>query len=70
MELDPAPAGLPEGSRSGAAYARSWRAFCSTPCSSLEGVGEAVISKQVVDGTAPPLYICADGSDRAGDASA
>ena len=37
---------------------------------SLEGVGEAVISKQVVDGTAPPLYICADGSDRAGDASA
>ena len=27
---------------------------------SLEGVGEVVISKQVVDGTAPPLYIYAD----------
>jgi ATP-dependent Clp protease ATP-binding subunit ClpX len=37
---------------------------------SLEGVGEAVISKQVVDRTAPPLYIYADRSDRAGDASA
>jgi ATP-dependent Clp protease ATP-binding subunit ClpX len=37
---------------------------------SLEGVGEVVISKQVVDGTAPPLYIYADRSDRAGDASA
>ena len=23
----------------------------------LEGVGEVVISKQVIDGTAPPLYI-------------
>jgi ATP-dependent Clp protease ATP-binding subunit ClpX len=37
---------------------------------SLEGVGEVVISRQVVDGTAPPLYIYADRSDRAGDASA
>jgi ATP-dependent Clp protease ATP-binding subunit ClpX len=37
---------------------------------SLEGVQEVVISKQVVDGTAPPLYIYADRSDRAGDASA
>jgi ATP-dependent Clp protease ATP-binding subunit ClpX len=36
----------------------------------LEGVGEVVISKQVVDGNAPPLYIYADRSDRAGDASA
>jgi ATP-dependent Clp protease ATP-binding subunit ClpX len=34
---------------------------------SLEGVGEVVISKQVVDGTAPPLYIYAD---RMGDAIA
>src|SRR5580693_4050808 len=37
---------------------------------SLEGVQEVVISKQVVDGTAPPLYIYADRSDRTGDASA
>jgi ATP-dependent Clp protease ATP-binding subunit ClpX len=27
---------------------------------SLEGVEEVVISKQVVDGTAPPLYIYAE----------
>jgi ATP-dependent Clp protease ATP-binding subunit ClpX len=38
------------------------------PC--LEGVGEVVISKQVVEGTAPPLYIYAESTDRAGDASA
>jgi ATP-dependent Clp protease ATP-binding subunit ClpX len=37
---------------------------------SLRGVEEVVISKQVVDGTAPPLYIYADRSDRTGDASA
>jgi len=37
---------------------------------SLEGVEEVVISKQVVDGTAPPLYIYADRPDRTGDASA
>jgi ATP-dependent protease Clp ATPase subunit len=37
---------------------------------SLEGVEEVVISKQVVDGTAPPLYIYADRTDRTGDASA
>ena len=37
---------------------------------SLEGVGEVVISKQVVEGTAPPLYIYADRSVRTGDASA
>ena len=37
---------------------------------SLDGVEEVVISKQVVDGTAPPLYIYADRSDRTGDASA
>jgi ATP-dependent Clp protease ATP-binding subunit ClpX len=36
----------------------------------LQGVEEVVISKQVVDGNAPPLYIYADRSDRAGDASA
>jgi C-terminal, D2-small domain, of ClpB protein len=37
---------------------------------SLEGVEEVVISKQVVEGTAPPLYIYADRSDGTGDASA
>jgi ATP-dependent Clp protease ATP-binding subunit ClpX len=37
---------------------------------SLEGVEEVVISKQVVDGTAPPLYIYADRSTRTGDAIA
>ena len=37
---------------------------------SLEGVEEVVISKQVVEGTAPPLYIYAGRSDRTGDASA
>ena len=37
---------------------------------SLEGVEEVVISKQVVEGTARPLYIYADRSDRTGDASA
>jgi ATP-dependent Clp protease ATP-binding subunit ClpX len=37
---------------------------------SLEGVEEVVVSKQVVDGTAPPLYIYADRSERTGDVSA
>ena len=37
---------------------------------SLEGVEEVVISKEVVEGTARPLYIYADRADRAGDASA
>src|SRR4029077_13867623 len=37
---------------------------------SLEGVKKVVISNQVVEGTAPPLYIYADRSDRTGDASA
>ena len=37
---------------------------------SLEGAEEVVISKQVVGGTAPPLYIYADRSDQTGDASA
>jgi ATP-dependent Clp protease ATP-binding subunit ClpX len=36
---------------------------------SLEGVEEVVISKEVVEGTARPLYIYADRSDRS-DASA
>ena len=36
---------------------------------SLEGVEEVVISKEVVEGTARPLYIYADRSDRT-DASA
>src|SRR5881409_1978595 len=35
---------------------------------SLEGVEEVVISKEVVEGTARPLYIYADRSDRAADA--
>jgi ATP-dependent Clp protease ATP-binding subunit ClpX len=37
---------------------------------SLEGVEEVVISKEVVEGSARPLYIYADRADRAGDASA
>jgi ATP-dependent Clp protease ATP-binding subunit ClpX len=38
---------------------------------SLEGVQEVVISKHVVKGTAPPLYVVyADRSDHTGDASA
>ncbi len=37
---------------------------------SLEGVEEVVISKQVVEGTAPPLYVYADRTDRTRDASA
>jgi ATP-dependent Clp protease ATP-binding subunit ClpX len=37
---------------------------------SLEGVEEVVISKEVVEGTARPLYIYADRVDRTGDASA
>ena len=37
---------------------------------SLEGIEGVVISKQVVEGTAPPLYIHADRSERTGDASA
>ena len=36
---------------------------------SLEGVEEVVISKEVVEGTARPLYIYADRADRTGDAS-
>src|SRR5207248_2074366 len=37
---------------------------------SLEGVEKVVISKEVVEGTARPLYIYADRSDRTGDAGA
>jgi ATP-dependent Clp protease ATP-binding subunit ClpX len=37
---------------------------------SLEGVEKVMISKQVVEGTAPPLYIYADRLDRTGDTSA
>jgi len=37
---------------------------------SLEGVEEVVISKEVVEGTAQPLYIYADRADRTGDATA
>jgi ATP-dependent Clp protease ATP-binding subunit ClpX len=36
---------------------------------SLDGVEEVVVSKQVVEGTAPPLYIYADHT-RTGDATA
>ena len=35
---------------------------------SLEGVEEVVISREVVEGTARPLYIYADRADRASDA--
>jgi len=34
---------------------------------SLEGVEEVVISREVVEGSARPLYIYADRSDRAGE---
>ena len=37
---------------------------------SLEGVQEVVVSKQVVEGTAPPLYIYSENAERAGEASA
>jgi ATP-dependent Clp protease ATP-binding subunit ClpX len=37
---------------------------------SLEGVAEVVITKQVVEGTAPPLHIYPDSMGRTGDASA
>jgi ATP-dependent Clp protease ATP-binding subunit ClpX len=37
---------------------------------SLEGVEEVVISKEVVEGAARPLYIYADRANRGGDASA
>ena len=37
---------------------------------SLEGVAEVVITKQVVEGTAPPLHIYPDRTDRTSDASA
>ena len=37
---------------------------------SLEGVEEVVISREVVEGTARPLYIYADRADRTADASA
>jgi ATP-dependent Clp protease ATP-binding subunit ClpX len=36
---------------------------------SLEGVEEVVVSKEVVEGTARPLYIYVDRADRTGDAS-
>jgi ATP-dependent Clp protease ATP-binding subunit ClpX len=37
---------------------------------SLEGVAEVVITKQVVEGTAPPLHIYPDRSTRRGNAIA
>ena len=37
---------------------------------SLEGVEEVVISKEVVEGTARPLYIYADRRERIPDAGA
>ena len=37
---------------------------------SFEGVEEVVVSKQVVEGTAPPLYIYSESAERTGDASA
>jgi len=37
---------------------------------SLEGVEKVVISKQVVEGVSPPLYIHTDRPDRIGDADA
>jgi ATP-dependent Clp protease ATP-binding subunit ClpX len=37
---------------------------------SLEGVAEVVITKRVVEGTAPPLHVYPDRSDRTSDAGA
>jgi ATP-dependent Clp protease ATP-binding subunit ClpX len=37
---------------------------------SLEGVQEVVVSKQVVEGSASPLYIYSEDAERTGDASA
>jgi ATP-dependent Clp protease ATP-binding subunit ClpX len=37
---------------------------------SLEGVEEVVVSKQVVEGIAQPLYIYSEDADRTGDATA
>jgi ATP-dependent Clp protease ATP-binding subunit ClpX len=37
---------------------------------SLEGVEEVVVSKQVVEGTAPPLYIYSKNVEQTGDATA
>ncbi len=36
----------------------------------MEGVEEVVITKQVVEGTAPPLHIYPDSTDRTSDAIA
>ena len=36
----------------------------------MQGVEEVVISREVVEGTARPLYIYADRSDRAAESSA
>jgi ATP-dependent Clp protease ATP-binding subunit ClpX len=36
----------------------------------LERVEEVVVSKQVVEGTALPLYIYSENAERTGDASA
>ena len=50
-----------------AACARSWKASCSTRCSSCRashGVSEIVINREVVEGRAKPLHIY---SDRRGD---
>jgi ATP-dependent Clp protease ATP-binding subunit ClpX len=37
---------------------------------SLKGVEEVVVSKQVVEGTTPPLYIYSENAERTGDAIA
>jgi len=42
--------------------------MCDLP--SLEDIEGVVITKQVVEGTAPPLHIYPDRSDRTTDASA
>ena len=46
--------------------ARGLRSIMEINLPSLEGVEEVVISKQVIEGTAPPLYIYADCSNEVG----
>ena len=55
-----------------AACARSWRGFCSTPCTTcpaLDGVEEIVINKEVVEGRALPLYIYTDRREDVGSSA-
>ena len=65
----PSPRRRSSARRVRAACARSWKASCSTPCSScraLRGVEEVVISSEVVEGKARPLRIYSDRHEELG----